>query len=65
MSNEYNRKERDAINRAFLAIEYLADCTNWTDPQMVREALRQERKARDSVSCAKALICEAVAQSQS
>lgn len=40
----YTKEEGEAINRAFNAIEYACERTNWTDKPRLREALKLERK---------------------
>jgi hypothetical protein len=53
---EYTRKESLAINAAFSALAYIAECSSWGDPPRLREALRYETRQRGSSLVAKALI---------
>lgn len=51
----HTNKERDAINSAYHEIVYAAECCDWKAPQMLREALKMEKRERSSVTTAKAL----------
>ncbi|QZP06769.1 hypothetical protein [Caenibius sp. WL] len=55
----FNKDERNAINAAFDAIEYLCGSTNWSDPATLREALKLERRETQDTTIAKAMICKA------
>lgn len=58
MATDHTTKERDAINRAFNAMTYAAETTDWSMARRLREALKHERKERSSITTAKACLVE-------
>lgn len=55
---KYTRKQRAAIDRAYLRLEWLCGREGHTTSRKVREALKFERKGRQSITIAKAVIVE-------
>lgn len=58
---DYTRKERDVINGAWNAVVHFADSLDHTATYMLENALRSERRERDSVTAAKALLLQSLA----
>jgi len=53
---DYTRKEAELIRTAYDALAYLAECSSWSNPPRLREALRYETKQRKGQLVAKALM---------
>lgn len=52
---DYTRKELAAINAAWRDLAYLAECTSWSNPPRLADALRYETRERGA-SVAKVLM---------
>ena len=55
----FTKAEREAIDKAWRAITYICDTTNWSDAPQFREAVKLERKETKDATAAKAMACKA------
>lgn len=56
MATDYTRREVQTIRDAYSALAYLAECSSWSNPPRLSDALRYETKQRSSQLVAKALM---------